>query len=128
MKCIGQFVHLQEIHTVYEIHGKKLSTSNIIKRNEISFLHKIVVINKVMLQKFRWLQGRWQRDERWCTCTAFGLCSNSLFVYLILVGPCIVDYSVEIPTRYSFGIEFINPKFFEGSTCFERNTAHHQEL
>jgi len=25
-------------------------------------------------------------------------------------------------------IEFIIPKFAEGSTCFERQTAHHQEL
>jgi hypothetical protein len=25
-------------------------------------------------------------------------------------------------------IEFITPKFIEGSTCFERHTAHHEEL
>jgi hypothetical protein len=25
-------------------------------------------------------------------------------------------------------MEFIIPKFIEGSTCFERFTAHHQEL
>jgi len=25
-------------------------------------------------------------------------------------------------------IEFIISKFIEGSTCFERRTAHHQEL
>jgi hypothetical protein len=25
-------------------------------------------------------------------------------------------------------IEFIIPKFIEGSTCFERHTAHYQEL
>jgi len=31
--------------------------------------------------------------------------------------------SVEIPTRCSFVIEFIIPKFFEGSTCFEQHTA-----
>jgi hypothetical protein len=36
--------------------------------------------------------------------------------------------SVQIPTGCSFVIEFIIPKFIEGSTCFERNTAHHQEL
>jgi len=36
--------------------------------------------------------------------------------------------SVEIPTRCSFVIEFIIPKFIEGLTCFERHTAHHQEL
>jgi len=37
-------------------------------------------------------------------------------------------YSVEIPTRCSFVIEFIIPKFFKGLTCFEQHTAHHQEL
>jgi len=47
---------------------------------------------------------------------------------LILIDPCIVDYSVAIPTRCSFGIEFIIPKFFKGSTCFERHAAYHQEL
>jgi hypothetical protein len=41
---------------------------------------------------------------------------------------CIVDDSAEIPTRCSFVIEFIIPKFIEGSTCFERHTAYHQEL
>jgi len=25
-------------------------------------------------------------------------------------------------------IEFIVPKFIEGSTCFDRQTAHHQEV
>jgi len=48
--------------------------------------------------------------------------------FLILIDPCIVDYSVEIPTRCSFVIEFIIPKYFKGSTCFDRHTAHHQEL
>ena len=47
---------------------------------------------------------------------------------LIFMDPCIVDDSVEIPTRCSFVIEFIIPKFIEGSACFERHTAHHQEL
>ena len=37
-------------------------------------------------------------------------------------------YSVEITTRCSLVIEFIIPKFIGGSTCFERHTAHHQEL
>jgi hypothetical protein len=32
------------------------------------------------------------------------------------------------PTRCNFVIEFIILKFIEGSTCFERHTAHHQEL
>jgi len=49
-------------------------------------------------------------------------------VNLIFMDPCIVDNSVEIPTRCSFLIEFIIPKFIEGSTCFERHTAHYQEL
>jgi hypothetical protein len=38
------------------------------------------------------------------------------------------SYSGKIPTRCSFVIESIIPKFFKGSTCFERHTAHHQEL
>jgi hypothetical protein len=50
------------------------------------------------------------------------------FLFLIPMDQFIVDYSVEIPTRCSFVIEFIIPKFFKGSTCFERHTAHHQEL
>ena len=32
-------------------------------------------------------------------------------MYLILMDSCIVDYSVEIPTRFCFVIEFIIPKF-----------------
>jgi len=35
-----------------------------------------------------------------------------MFVNFILMDPCIVDYSVEIPTRCSFVIEFIIPRFF----------------
>jgi len=31
------------------------------------------------------------------------------------MDPCIVDYSVEIPTRCSFVIEFIIPNFFDNS-------------
>jgi len=50
------------------------------------------------------------------------------FVNLIFIDSCIVDDSVEIPTRCNPVIEFIIPKFIEGSTCFERHTAHHQEL
>jgi hypothetical protein len=49
-------------------------------------------------------------------------------IKLIFMDPCIVDFSVETPTRCSFVIEFIIPKFIEGSTCFELHTAHHQEL
>ena len=44
------------------------------------------------------------------------------------MDPCIVDDSVDIPTRCNVVIEFIIPKFIEGSTCLERHTAHHQEL
>jgi hypothetical protein len=39
-----------------------------------------------------------------------------------------LKYSVEVPTRCSFVIEFTFPKFIDGSTCFEQHTAHHQEL
>jgi len=58
----------------------------------------------------------------------YNLKDNEVFLNLIFMDPCIVDYSVEIPTRCSFVIEFIIPKFIEGSTCFERHTAHYQEL
>jgi len=44
------------------------------------------------------------------------------------MDPCIVDDSVEIPKRCSFVIEFIISKFIEFSLCFERHTAHNQEL
>jgi hypothetical protein len=47
---------------------------------------------------------------------------------MIFMDPCIVDDSVEIPATCSFIIEFIIPKFIEGSTCFERHAAHHQKL
>ena len=47
---------------------------------------------------------------------------------LILMNPCIVDDSVDLPTKCSFVIEFIIPKFVESSTCFERHTSQHQEL
>jgi hypothetical protein len=53
---------------------------------------------------------------------------KNTLINLIFMDPCIVDYSVEIPTRCRFEIEFIISKFTEGSTCFERHTAHHQEL
>ena len=32
------------------------------------------------------------------------------------------------PTRCNLVTEFIIPPFIKGSTCFERYTAHHQEL
>jgi hypothetical protein len=44
------------------------------------------------------------------------------------MDPCILDDSVEIQTRCSFVMGFIIPNFIEGSKCFERHTAHHQEL
>jgi len=52
----------------------------------------------------------------------------NLNIGLIFMDPCIVDDSVDIPTRCNFVIEFTIPKFIEGSTCFEGHTAHHQEL
>jgi hypothetical protein len=41
---------------------------------------------------------------------------TALEIFFILMDPCIVDDSVEIQTRCRFVIEFIIPKFFEGST------------
>jgi hypothetical protein len=57
------------------------------------------------------------------------LCCDHCTIYTIIsMDLCIIHESVEIPTRCSFVVEFIIPKFIEGSTCFERYTAHHQEL
>jgi len=39
------------------------------------------------------------------------------------MDPCIVDYSVEIPTRCSFVIEFIIPKFTEGSAAYRTSSG-----
>jgi len=50
------------------------------------------------------------------TCNEYAFCAANM------------NDSVEIPTRCSFIIEFIIPKFIERSTCFVRHTAHHQEL
>jgi len=57
-----------------------------------------------------------------------GASRHRLLLRMIFMDPRIVDDSVEIPTRCSFVIEFIIPKFIEGSTRFERHTVHHQEL
>jgi hypothetical protein len=69
-----------------------------------------------------------------CVCVCMCVCVRKLqevksysIVLFIFMDQCIVDDSVEIPTRCSFVIEFIIPKFIEGSTCFEWHTAHHQE-
>jgi hypothetical protein len=59
---------------------------------------------------------------------AASLSHKNIQVSLIFMDLCIADDSVEIPTRCSFLIEFIIPKFIEGSTYFERHTAHHQEF
>jgi hypothetical protein len=40
--------------------------------------------------------------------------SQRYSIHLIFMDPCIVDDSEEIPTRCSFVIEFITPKFTEG--------------
>jgi hypothetical protein len=47
---------------------------------------------------------------------------------LIFMDPCIVLWLSRNTHKMQFVIEFIIPKFIEGSTCFERHTAHHQEL
>jgi hypothetical protein len=50
-----------------------------------------------------------------------------LKVTVIMEETTFADF-VKIPTRCSFVIEFIIPKFIEGSTCFEWHTTYHQEL
>jgi hypothetical protein len=48
----------------------------------------------------------------------------------VVTGRCPgwVGSGISHPTRCNLVIEFIIPKFTEGSTCFERYTAYHQEL
>jgi hypothetical protein len=96
---------------------------------------------KQVLQNFRWMPCIWLSNKvgcwGWQACGSYGgggteihtgLAGETWRKNLILMDPCIVGYSVEIPTRCSFVIECIIPKFFEGSTRFKRHTAHHQEL
>jgi len=47
---------------------------------------------------------------------------------LIFMDPCIVVWLSRNTKKMQLVIEFIIPKFIEGSTCSERHTAHHQEL
>jgi len=72
---------------------------------------------RVVLQQ-KHIQGEHRAD---CMLRYF---QEKLFLNLIFMDPCIIDDSVEI----RFVIEFIIPKFTEGSTRFKRHTAHHQEL
>jgi hypothetical protein len=53
---------------------------------------------------------------------------NKDLLNLIFMDPCILDNSVEIPTRCSFVVEFIIPKFIEGSTCFELHSSSSEAL
>jgi hypothetical protein len=53
----------------------------------------------------------------------------SAFINLKLMDPCIVVWiSRNNQQDANLVIEFIIPKFFEGSTRFEGHAAHHQEL
>jgi hypothetical protein len=45
----SQIGHLELIYTMYKILGRKLTVKSAIKINEISFLHKIVIIHTVKL-------------------------------------------------------------------------------
>jgi hypothetical protein len=74
--------------------------------------------SKLVSRVHRPHQNTWQKDNN-------GAEDQSL---LIFMNPFIVDDSGEIQMRCSFVIEFIIPKFIEGSTCLERHTVHHQEL
>jgi len=49
--------------------------------------------------------------------------SSSVIAYIIHY---ICKLHTVKPTRCNLVIEFIIPMFIEGSTCYERHTAHHQ--
>jgi len=44
------------------------------------------------------------------------------------MDPCIVVESVETTNKMQTCNRIYYTKFIEGSTCFERHTAYHQEL
>jgi hypothetical protein len=71
------------------------------------------------LHSFTYLNAPWYADS-------FSVVHEILHIFMESVSS--LSYSLEIPTRCSFVIEFIIPEFIEGCTCFERHTAHHQEL
>jgi hypothetical protein len=52
----------------------------------------------------------------------------SLSLYIYIYRERERELSVEMPSKCSFVMQCIIPKFFKGSTCFERHTANHQEL
>ena len=54
--------------------------------------------------------------------------SEKSILSLIFTDPCIVVWLSRNTSKMQLVIEFIIPKFTEDSTCFERHTAHHQEL
>jgi len=59
--------------------------------------------------------------------------NNSCFwklpnIHLIFMDPCIVVRLSRNTNKMQLVIEFIIQKLIESSTCFERHTAHHQEL
>jgi hypothetical protein len=51
-------------------------------------------------------------------------------INLIFIDPCIVDYSVEIPTSCSFVIEYIIPEFTEGEVSHSAlaSAGHHMGI
>jgi hypothetical protein len=57
-----------------------------------------------------------------------GWLNNTTIINLIFIDPCIVVWLSRNTNKMQLVIEFIIPKLTESSTCFERHTAHHQEL
>jgi len=106
----GSFIKVQ--HT-YMIHHFQVQLA----------LYYIITINHASLLSFQKMHSH-IKSYRWLKAV---VCGHAVMLraarYLIFMDPRIVDYSVEVPTRCSFVIEFIIPKFFEGSKCFERHMS-----
>ena len=97
---------------------------------------KVAVCSEINTKQINIL---FRQNVKWFKTKPVGCRRLSAHVHMFLFFFLITEYlftnfreavydSVEIPTRCNFVIEFIIPKFIEGWTCFERHTAHHQEL
>jgi len=66
-----------------------------------------------------------QINKAWSRVVEFFVMSVS---YRVQKLKRVVGWLIRSTNKMQLVIEFIIPKFIEGSTCFERHTAHHQEL
>ena len=99
-----------EIYNVYQLHIKY--------RTAITY-HAAVHFNILFVKQLNVLASVWREVN-------IELSSNvSLAFWTTLNYASLLSRNTN---KMQLVIEFIIPKFIEGSTCFELDTAHHQEL